>query len=136
MLKYGEGRSKAGNIPLRRDIARRIADAVDDAEPAVRTDLHEAVDLTHEPLALHDLPRRMSQRRSMTRRWQIDEHQAKLDEIGDEDRLSATYTSMPRRSHGVSRRRSATKSRWRAFRWRPCRPPQGHRLRQRAHSYY
>lgn len=94
MLKYGEGRSKASNIPLRRDIARRIADAVDDAEPAVRTDLHEAVDLTHEPLAL-DLPHwDVTKAEYDAAMAQIDEHQAKLDEIGDEDRLSATYTSM------------------------------------------
>ena len=34
-LKYGEGLSRSGNLGLRKDIARRVADAVDDA-PAGR----------------------------------------------------------------------------------------------------
>ncbi len=52
-LKYGEGLSRASNLPLRKDIARRIADAVDDAEPAVRRDLREGVEFRHEVLRLN-----------------------------------------------------------------------------------
>jgi hypothetical protein len=54
-LKYGEGLSKASNAALRQDIARRLAAAVEDAEPAVRKDLHAAVVLRHEQHML-DLP--------------------------------------------------------------------------------
>jgi len=46
-LKYGEGHSRSNNHGLRQDIARRIADAVSDAEPYVGEDLHESAVLKH-----------------------------------------------------------------------------------------
>ena len=55
-LKYGGGRrSRQENFGLRRDIARRIADAVQDAEPPVRQELHDQVPLMVERHEL-DLP--------------------------------------------------------------------------------
>jgi hypothetical protein len=85
-LKYDDNDGRPLNIGLRRDIARRIADAVGDAEPAARKDLREHVALKHEILAL-DLPH-----------WDVtDEEYASLQEQMAEaraDHLGTTYTSL------------------------------------------
>ena len=93
-LKYGEGRNKQRNIALRLDIARRLADAVGDAEPAVRKELHDEATLNH------------VQRRLELPHWDVTDEEyatlqadmAKLNEeladIPEEDRLNATYTSL------------------------------------------
>ena len=93
-LKFGEGLSKAHNIGLRRDIARRILDAVADAEPYVRRDMREGVALEHECRTL-DVPH-----------WDVTagEHAAletemaglrqQLEELADADRLGSRYTAL------------------------------------------
>ena len=94
MLKYGEGRSRRSNLALRRDIARRIADAVDDAEPAVRTDLHDTVVLKHEHRTL-DLPHwDVTDEEYAALQEQIADLQAQLDALDAPDPLGAQYTSL------------------------------------------
>lgn len=92
-LKFGEGIDRGRNLALRRDLARRLADAVGDAEPVVRADRRRAVPMGHEYRRL-DLPH-----------WDVTaaEHQAllaemaqlraRLETIGDQDRLAGAYTA-------------------------------------------
>ena len=93
-LKYGEGRSKQRNLALRQDIARRIADAVADAEPAVRQELYDSVPLKHEHRNL-ELPHwDVTDEEYATLQEQMAELSEQLKSVGDEDRLDATYTSL------------------------------------------
>lgn len=92
-LKHGEGLSRAGNQALRLDIARRIADAVSDAEPAVRKDLRESAIL------------RSASRRLALPHWDVTEKeysdvkaeiarvQAALPTFASDDPLSSRLTS-------------------------------------------
>ncbi|MCK5806590.1 MAG: hypothetical protein KAI66_27415, partial [Lentisphaeria bacterium] len=54
-LKYGEGLARGSNTALRRDLAKRIGYAVDDAEPCARQDLQSHAEMIHTWLDL-DLP--------------------------------------------------------------------------------
>ncbi len=94
MLKYGEGLSRARNGGLRRDIARRIADAVDDAEPAVRQELHDEAVLKHEQRTLALPHWDVTAQEHATLLEQMGELRQQLAEVGEGDRLDATYTSL------------------------------------------
>lgn len=93
-LKYGEGRGRPLNDALRLDIARRLADAVDDAEPAVRKDLRDDAAVRHEVRDL-DLPHwDVTQKEYDSAKAEMAELAAKLEELEGADRLDATYTSL------------------------------------------
>lgn len=93
-LKYGEGRTKQRNFGLRRDIARRIADAVDDAEPAVRQELHDDAPLMLDQRTL-DLPHwDVTDEEYAALQEQMADSQAQLDSLGEVDRLDAKYTAL------------------------------------------
>lgn len=93
-LKYGEGLSNRANFGLRRDLARRVADAVTDAEAAVRQDLRGTVVLKHEQRHL-DLPHwNVTDKEYATLQQEMAELQRQLDELGDVDRLNDTYTAL------------------------------------------
>ncbi|MEW6358147.1 MAG: hypothetical protein AB1696_17575 [Planctomycetota bacterium] len=93
-LKHGEGLSKGSNQALRLDIARRIADAVSDAEPFVRKDLREnpPVRHVHRPLALPHW--NVTEKEYKEVREQIGQHEDALAALGDDDPLSARVTSL------------------------------------------
>jgi len=92
-LKYGEGFSRGNNTGLRKDIARRVADAVDDAEPAVRTDLRASAELSHRLLRL-DVPHwRVTDAEYATLQKEVAELEAQLEKIDQSDRLSSAYTA-------------------------------------------
>ncbi len=93
-LKYGGGTFHRGdNSALRRDIARRIADAVCDAEPTVRKDLHDSVLLKHVPRTL-ELPHwDVTEKEYAALQEEIAGLRARLQSIGEGDRLSGAYTS-------------------------------------------
>jgi hypothetical protein len=94
MLKYGEGVSRRANMALRRDIASRIADAVGDAEPAARKDLHDSVVFRHEYRTL-DLPHwDVTDNEYAALQTQMAELRDQLDKLGDVDRLEASYTAL------------------------------------------
>lgn len=93
-LKYGEGLGKAANNALRRDIARRIADAVGDAEPCVRQDLHDSVAFRHESHNL-DLPHwNVTAEEYATVQNEVADLQRQLDGLDDGDRLGRQYTAL------------------------------------------
>lgn len=93
-LKYGEGLDKSRNLALRRDLARRLADAVSDAEPPARKDLHDAVALKHDCRIL-DLPHwDVTDKEYTALQEQMADLQRELDQVGDDDRLDARYTSL------------------------------------------
>ncbi len=91
-LKYGGGTERPLNAALRADIARRIADAVDDAEPAVRKDLRDEVTLRHERRTLELEHWRVTDDEYATLQEQIAQAERQLAEVGDADRLSNEYT--------------------------------------------
>ena len=93
-LKYGEGINRPINMALRRDIARRIADAVGDAEPAARKDLRDDVALKHEHRTL-DLPHwDVTDEEYASLQEQMAEASEGLEQAGDADHLGTTYTSL------------------------------------------
>ncbi len=93
-LKYGEGRGRPLNDALRLDIAKRIAYAVDDAEPAVRKDLRDDAVLKHEYRDL-ELPHwDVTEKEYEAARAEMDELAAKLEGLECGDRLDSTYTSL------------------------------------------
>ena len=94
MLKYGEGLSRRANMGLRRDIARRIADAVGDAEPAARKDLHESVVFKHEYRTLDLAHWEVTDEEYAALQTQMAELKGQLDKLGEVDRLDATYTAL------------------------------------------
>lgn len=93
MLKYGEGLSKQSNAGLRKDIARRIADAVEDAEPAARKDLHAGVE-HHHSLKVLQLPHwDVTDEEYETAQRERVEYCALLQEMEAPDALDREYTS-------------------------------------------
>ncbi|MGI5818633.1 MAG: hypothetical protein ACOX9R_11115 [Armatimonadota bacterium] len=93
-LKYDDTLNKSDNRGLRLDIARRVADAVDDAEPPARRDRRESVTLRHRLLRL-DLPHwDVTDEQYEAVQQQMAEHRERLEELGDADRLSKEYTSL------------------------------------------
>jgi hypothetical protein len=93
-LKYGEGLSNGRNFGLRQDLARRLADAVDDAEPVVRQDLRASITLKHQPRDLELQHWQVTDAEYATLQGQIADALARLEEIGETDRLSSEYTAL------------------------------------------
>ncbi|HUS81070.1 MAG TPA: hypothetical protein VM283_07360 [Armatimonadota bacterium] len=94
MLKYGEGLSRRANMGLRRDIARRIADAVGDAEPAARKELHDSVPFAHEYRTL-DLPHwNVTDNEYADLQAQMTDLRAQLHKLEAPDPLDSTYTAL------------------------------------------
>ena len=92
-LKYGEGRNTARNFALRRDIARRIADAVQDAEPPVRQEQHGEVPLMVERRDL-DLPHwNITDEEYAALQEEMVELRERLESMADADPLDYTYTA-------------------------------------------
>lgn len=92
-LKYGEGLSRSGNMGLRKDIARRVADAVDDAEPAVRQDLRDEAALKHQQ-AILDLPHwNVTDKEYEALKTQMADLQQQLDALDNPDPLSSQYSA-------------------------------------------
>lgn len=96
-LKYGGGTERPLNAALRADIARRIADAVDDAEPAVRKDLRNDAVLRHEHRTLELEHWSVTDAEYATLQEQLAQAERDLAALGDADRLGREYTSL--RSH-------------------------------------
>ena len=93
-LKYGEGLSKSSNAALRRDIARRIADAVDDAEPYVKGDRRDQLTLDHHVLQF-ELPHwDVTDAEHATLQEDVAALRAKVADLEDGDRLGGQYTSL------------------------------------------
>lgn len=92
-LKYGEGFSRSANFALRKDIARRITDAVADAEPAVRKDLHDSVVLKHDYDTLQLAHWNVTDKEYAALQAEMADLRARLEQIGDSDRLSSAYTA-------------------------------------------
>jgi hypothetical protein len=91
-LKYGGSRSTQANFALRRDIARRIADAVDDAEPSVRQELHDAPTLVMRRHEL-DLPHwKVTDAEYAALQQEMGQLQAQLEGMSDADPLDRAYT--------------------------------------------
>jgi hypothetical protein len=92
-LKYGEGHSRAANYGLRKDIARRITDAVADAEPAARKELHDSVVLKHEYGTLALAHWNVTDKEYTTLQAEMKDLRARLEQLGEGDRLSSAYTA-------------------------------------------
>lgn len=93
-LKYGIPADPPLNTSLRLDIARRIADAFDDAEPVARRDLRPAVTLKHEYQTL-DLPHwDLSEAEYASLQSQIADLTNQISALGDADPLGAESTSL------------------------------------------
>lgn len=93
-LKYGGGVGRPLNAALRRDIARRIADAADDAEPAARRDLRDTVVLKHEYRTLNLPHWNLSEEEYTSLQQQIAEANQQLAELGEVNPLDSTYTAL------------------------------------------
>jgi len=93
-LKYGGGVGRPLNEALRRDIARRIADAADDAEPAARRDLRDEVALKHEYRTLNLPHWDLSEGEYVSLQEEIAELSGRLAELGEADPLGSTYTAL------------------------------------------
>jgi hypothetical protein len=96
-LKYGGGVGRPLSAALRTEISRRVANAVDDAEPAVRRDLRDEAILTHENRALDLEHWQVTEAEHATLHEDLVEARQRLEQLGDSDRLSGEYTSL--RSH-------------------------------------
>ncbi|NOZ21136.1 MAG: hypothetical protein GXP25_08600 [Planctomycetes bacterium] len=92
-LKYGEGLNRGSNQSLRLDIARRIADAVSDAEPFVRKDLHESLTMRHVCRSLALPHWNVTEKEYNEVQEQIAQHEAALATLPSDDPLSARVTS-------------------------------------------
>ncbi|MDH7570218.1 MAG: hypothetical protein QHJ73_11610 [Armatimonadota bacterium] len=93
-LKYGEGLSRASNLALRADIARRVGYAVAEAEPVVRKDLRQEVVLKHVHRNL-DLPHwDVTEKEYHALQEEISRLTAQLQQLGEVDPLSNAYTAL------------------------------------------
>jgi hypothetical protein len=98
-LKYGGGVGRPLNEALRRDIALRLADALDDAEPAAARDLRDEVVMKHENHELNLQHWDLSEQEYVTLKEQIAEANRQLPEMGDDvDKLSSSYTALRSRA--------------------------------------
>jgi len=92
-LKFGEGLNNGWNMALRQDLARRVADAVQDAEPVVRQDLRDTAVLKHEPRHL-DVPHwDVTDDEYAALQSEMAELKQRLEQLGEGDRLSSQYTA-------------------------------------------
>ncbi len=96
-LKYGGGVGRPLNAALRTEIARRLAAAMEDAEPAARRDLRGEVLLKHDSRTLDLEHWNVTEGEYATLQKQIAEAEQELAALGDTDRLSGQYTAL--RSH-------------------------------------
>jgi hypothetical protein len=96
-LKYGSGLERPLNASLRKDIARRLADATDDAEPAARKDLRDTAILRAEHHTLELDHWDVTDEEYATAVEQVDEYEQQLAELGDADVLSNQYTYLKSR---------------------------------------
>jgi hypothetical protein len=93
-LKYDSPLNNSDNHGLRQDIARRLATAFDEAEPAACKDLQSEVVLAHERLQL-DLPHwNVTEAEYASLQEQVADLRRQLEELGESDRLGAHYTSL------------------------------------------
>lgn len=96
-LKYGDEVGRPLNAGLRLDLARRIADAVSDAEPAARKDLRDTVVCAHEYRTL-DLPHwQITDAEYAEAQTQIAQLQAELEQLEDPDPLGSRRTAIESR---------------------------------------
>jgi hypothetical protein len=94
-LKYGDGKPDwSDNSGLRLDLARRIADAVSDAEPAVRKELRETALLRHTPLTIDLQHWRVTEKEYRTLQQQIADASAHLEAMAGADILGSAYSSL------------------------------------------
>ncbi|MHB8994882.1 MAG: hypothetical protein ACYC63_06510 [Armatimonadota bacterium] len=93
-LKYDGGVGRPLNAALRRDIALRLANAVDDAEPAARKDLRDEIVMKHENRQLELQHWDLSEQEYLSLKEQTAEANRQLVELGDTDRLGASYTAL------------------------------------------
>ena len=92
-LKYGAGLSRLDNRGLRKEIAHRVAVAVEHIEPVIRKDLRDSVVLKHEYQTLKLDHWNVTDKEYETLQAESKELRARLEELGDGDRLSSAYTS-------------------------------------------
>jgi hypothetical protein len=92
-LKYGAGLSRQDNRGLRKEIAHRVAVAVEHIEPVIRKDLRDSVVLKHEYQTLKLDHWNVTDKEYETLQAESKELRARLEELGDGDRLSSAYTS-------------------------------------------
>lgn len=102
-LKYGEGLSNSRNLGLRQDIARRVAFAVEEAEPAVRQDMRAEAVLKHVHRQLALPPWKITDEEYALLQEQIGDVKRQLAELGDTDRLSGQYTALRSRLQWLQR---------------------------------
>ena len=96
-LKYGGGVGRPLSAALRTEIARRIANAVDDAETSVRQDLRDRVPIQHDYRVLDLEHWRITDAEYATLQRDLAAARESLERLGDADRLGGEYTSL--RSH-------------------------------------
>jgi len=93
-LKYGGGTERPLNAALRADIARRIAGAVDEAEPAARKDLHDSEVIKNERRTLELDHWNVTETEYASLKEQIAQLQGQLADLDDKDPLGAQYTAL------------------------------------------
>ncbi|MGE5532575.1 MAG: hypothetical protein ACM3VW_10725 [Bacteroidota bacterium] len=93
-LKYDGGVGRPLNAALRRDIALRLANAMDDAEPAAAKDLRDEVVMKHENHQLDLQHWDLSEQEYVSLKEQIVEANRQLAEMGDTDKLGSSYTAL------------------------------------------
>lgn len=93
-LKYGGPVGRPLNAALRTDIARRLANALDDAEPAIRKDLRDQPVLKHEYRTL-DLPHwNVTAEEYASLQQEMAEAERQLAALGEADPLDDTNTAL------------------------------------------
>lgn len=102
-LKYGGGVERPLNAALRADIGRRLAEAVDDAERALRQDLRDELILKHERRTLALQHWDLSAEEYDTLQTQIAEARQRLAELQDVDPLDGEVTSLRTRVNWCTR---------------------------------
>jgi len=92
-LKYGGRVDRPLNTTLRRDIAQRLADAFDDAEPALRKDLRDRVAVRYQGRTLNLPHWNVTEREYTALKEEMAELTKRLGELADADRLSDEVTA-------------------------------------------
>lgn len=102
-LKYGGGVERPLNAALRADVGRRVADAIDDAEPAIRQDLRDELVLKHEQKTLALDHWSVTAEEYDTLQAQVAEARQRLAELQDVDPLDGEVTSLRTRVNWCTR---------------------------------
>lgn len=92
-LKHGQGLSRGDNTALRLDLARRIADAFDDAEPFARKDRRQQVELSHVSLDLELAHWNVTERECESARKEIGELDQTIADLQATDPIGRALTS-------------------------------------------